>query len=109
EILMDLRLDRGVLTFTPVSFVLPEGKLTSNITVDGSKDIPEVEIDARLTHVRLSQFKMKGGQEPLDGTLVGRAILHGRGKSLHEIGSTASGTLTIVIPHGDIRSAFAEL
>src|SRR5581483_629997 len=41
--------------------------------------------------------------------LVGRAILHGRGKSLHEIGSTAAGTLSIVIPHGDIRSAFAEL
>jgi len=109
EILVNLHLDRGVLTFTPVSFVLPQGKLTSNISVDGSKDIPVVEIDARLTQVRLSQFKMKGGQEPLDGTMVGRAILHGRGKSLHEIGSTAAGTLSLVVPHGDIRSAFAEL
>ena len=109
EILLDLRLDHGVMTFTPVSFVLPQGKLTSNIRVDGSKDIPEVEIDSRLSEVRLSQFKTKDGQEPLDGTMVGRALLHGRGKSLHEIGSTAAGTLSLAVPHGDIRSAFAEL
>ena len=109
EILLDLRLNNGVMTFTPVSFVLPQGKLTSNITVDGSKDIPEVRIDSRLSEVRLSQFKTKDGQEPLDGTMVGRAILRGRGKSLHEIGSTAEGTLSVAVPHGDIRSAFAEL
>jgi AsmA family protein len=109
EIVVDLKLDDGVLSFTPVSFVLPQGKLTTNIKVNGSKDIPEVDIDARVTQVQLSQFKMKGGGEPIDGTLVARAILHGRGKSLHEIGATAQGTLSAVIPHGDIRSAFAEL
>jgi len=109
EIVLDLKLDDGVLSFTPVSFVLPQGKLTSNIKVDGSKDIPEVDIDSRVTQVQLSQFKMKDGGEPLDGTLVARAILHGRGKSLHEVGATAQGTLSAVIPHGDIRSAFAEL
>ncbi|HEY6923022.1 MAG TPA: AsmA family protein, partial [Steroidobacteraceae bacterium] len=109
EIVVDLKLDNGVLSFTPVSFVLPQGKLTSNIKVDGSKDIPEVDIDSRVTQVQLSQFKTKAGVEPIDGALVARAILHGRGKSLHEIGATAQGTLSAVIPHGDIRSAFAEL
>jgi len=109
EITLDLNLQHGVLRFAPLSLVLPQGKLTSNITVDGSKEIPEVELDARVTQVRLSQFKIKGGGEPLDGTLVGRAILHGRGKSLHEVGSTAAGTLTVVVPHGDITAAFPEL
>jgi uncharacterized protein involved in outer membrane biogenesis len=109
EISLVLRLDNGVMTFTPVAFTLPQGTLTSNIRVDGSKDIPEIAIDSRLTAVRLSQFKMRDGQEPLDGTMVGRAILHGRGKSLHEVGSTAEGTLSVVVPHGDIRNAFAEL
>jgi len=109
EIVVAMRLDQGVMKFTPVSFILPEGKLSSNIRVDASKDVPEVGIDSRLSQVRLSQFKTKDGQEPLDGTMTGRAILQGRGKSLHEIGSTAAGTLGVVIPHGDIRSAFAEL
>jgi uncharacterized protein involved in outer membrane biogenesis len=109
EISLALKLEKGVMTFTPVAFTLPQGTLTSNITVDGAKDIPEVSIDSKLTAVRLSQFKTKDGQEPLDGTMVGRAILHGRGKSLHEVGATAEGTLTVIVPHGDIRSAFAEL
>jgi len=109
EISLVLALDNGVMTFTPVAFTLPQGTLTSNIKIDGSQDIPQIAIDSRLTEVRLSQFKMKDGQEPLDGTMVGRAILHGRGKSLHEVGSTAEGTLSIVVPHGDIRNAFAEL
>jgi AsmA family protein len=108
EIVANLKLENGVLTFTPASFVLPQGKLTSNIKVDGSKDVPEVEIDSRLTQVRLSQFKTKSGDEPIDGTLVGRIELHGRGKSMHEIGSTAAGNVSFVIPHGDIRTAFAE-
>ncbi len=109
EIVVTLRLDRGVLTLTPVSFILPQGKLTSNITVDASKDVPVVEINTHISQVRLSQFKTKDGQEPLDGTMVGRAILHGHGKSIHEVGSTATGTLSIVVPHGDVRAAFAEL
>ena len=109
EILVDMHLDQGIMKFSPVSFILLEGKLSSNIRVDGSRDVPEVGIDSRLTQVQLSQFKTKDGQEPLDGTLSGRAILQGRGKSLHEIGSTAAGNLSLVIPHGDIRSAFAEL
>jgi uncharacterized protein involved in outer membrane biogenesis len=109
EITLDLKLRNGVLTLGPVSFVLPEGKLTSNIKLDASKDIPEVALDARITQVRLSQFRLKDGEEPLDGTLVGRAIVRGKGKSMHEVASTAQGTLSFVIPHGDIRSAFPEL
>ncbi|HEY0342923.1 MAG TPA: AsmA family protein, partial [Steroidobacteraceae bacterium] len=109
EISLALKLDNGVMTFSPVAFTLPQGTLTSNVMIDGSKDIPVIEIDSRLTDVRLSQFKMKDGQEPLDGTMVGRAILHGRGKSLHEVGATTEGTLSVVVPHGDIRNAFAEL
>jgi uncharacterized protein involved in outer membrane biogenesis len=108
EIVVNLKLENAVLTFTPASFVLPQGKITSNIKVDATKDVPEVELDSRITQVRLSQFKTKTGEEPIDGTLVGRIILRGRGKSIHEVGSTAAGNVSFVIPHGDIREAFAE-
>jgi len=108
EIVLNLKLAEAVLTFTPVSFVLPQGKMTSNIKVDGRKDVPDVEIDSRITQVRLSQLKTKSGDAPIDGTLVGRITLHGHGKSFHEIGSTAAGNVSFVIPHGDIRAAFAE-
>jgi uncharacterized protein involved in outer membrane biogenesis len=35
--------------------------------------------------------------------------LHGLGNSVHKAASTANGEITVVIPHGEIRRAFAEL
>ena len=38
-----------------------------------------------------------------------RAVITGKGDSLHNLMAGADGSLAAVIPHGDIRSAFAEL
>ncbi len=59
--------------------------------------------------MHLSQFHPKNGPPPLDGIMVGRALLHGRGASVHAVVSTADGTVTAAVPHGEIRAAFAEL
>jgi uncharacterized protein involved in outer membrane biogenesis len=112
EIALSLKLDHGVMTFDPLSFQLPQGKLVSNIRIDGSKDVPVIDIDSRITGVELAQFHAKDATEaqaPLVGTMVGRAILQGRGKSVHEFAATAQGTVTLVVPHGEIREALAEL
>jgi uncharacterized protein involved in outer membrane biogenesis len=106
---LGVRLNQGVMTLDPVSLVLPQGKLVASVRVDGSHEVPDVTIDTRLTAVRLSQFHTREGPPPLDGILVGRAMLHGHGKSIHEVASTAEGTVTAVIPHGEIRKALPEL
>jgi AsmA family protein len=46
---------------------------------------------------------------PLDGTLEAHAALEGSGDSVHNVMSDANGTITFVVPDGNIRSAFAEL
>jgi uncharacterized protein involved in outer membrane biogenesis len=38
-----------------------------------------------------------------------RAVVDGRGDSLHQVMSDANGKVTVVLPSGEIRSAFAEL
>jgi len=38
-----------------------------------------------------------------------RAILKGRGTSIHQLVSSANGTVTAVLPHGAVRTSFAEL
>jgi uncharacterized protein involved in outer membrane biogenesis len=112
EIALSLKLDHGVMTFDPLSFQLPQGKLVSNIRIDGSKDVPVTDIDSRITNVQLAQFHPKDATEaqaPLGGTMVGRAILQGHGKSVHEFAATAQGTVSVAVPHGEIREALAEL
>jgi AsmA family protein len=46
---------------------------------------------------------------PLDGPLQARIALKGRGNSIHELASNATGTVTAVLPHGAVRSSLAEL
>jgi AsmA family protein len=109
EVAWHLQLDHGVLTLDPLSFILPQGKVAARLRIDASRDVPRDELDLRLSHVDLGEFHPKDGPPPLNGTLLARVAIHGNGQSVHEVAATADGAVTIVVPHGEIRSAFAEL
>jgi AsmA family protein len=109
EVSWHLQLSHGVLTINPLSFVLPQGKVTGRLRIDASRDVPEDEVDLRLSQVDLAEFHPKDGPPPLNGSLLARVAIHGRGQSVHDVAATADGAMTIVVPHGEIRSAFAEL
>jgi AsmA family protein len=105
-----LVLDAGLLTIDPLSFVLDQGKFSGKVRIDARQDVPNTAIDMHIDDVNLSQFKsatMK--QAPLDGTLVGRFEFHGTGASLHKFAASSNGAVSVVIPHGQINEAIAEL
>jgi hypothetical protein len=104
-----LRLRNDVLTIDPFAFTLPEGTLGGTALIDVHGQVPTEQLDIRLTHVQLAQFHTKGtAKPPFEGTLVGRLRLDGSGDSIHAFASTADGTLSMVVPHGEIEQAFAE-
>lgn len=104
-----LRVKNDVLRIDPFTFTLPEGKLAGTAVIDAHERVPAEQLDVRLTHVQLAQFHTKGTTKPpFEGTLVGRLRIHGTGDSMHAFASTADGTLSIVVPHGEIEQAFAE-
>jgi AsmA family protein len=105
-----LVLDAGLLTIDPLSFVLDQGKFSGKVRIDARQDVPDTAIDMHIDDVNLAQFKsatMK--QAPLDGTLLGRFEFHGTGASLHKFAASSNGTVSLVIPHGQINEAIAEL
>jgi AsmA family protein len=104
-----LRLDHGVMTIDPLSFVLPQGAVAARLRIDASRDLPDVDLEGRLSAVDLTQFHAAGGEPPLEGLMRARVSVHGQGRSVHAVAATANGTLTAVVPHGEVRSAFAEL
>jgi uncharacterized protein involved in outer membrane biogenesis len=109
EVDVRLQLRNDVLRIAPFAFTFPEGKLAGTATIDVRHRIPAERLDVRLTRVQLAQFHAKGTKHPpFEGTLVGRLKLHGRGDSMHAFASTATGTLSLVVPHGHIEQAFAE-
>jgi hypothetical protein len=105
-----LSLKDGVLKMTPVVFNFVHGTLKGDVQIDARKDVPASDVDVRLTGLDLGQFLPSTSKtQALAGQAVARAKLHGTGNSIHKAASTADGTVTFVVPHGEIRQTFAEL
>jgi len=110
EVLFHVVLENGLLTIDPLSFVLDSGKFTGKVQIDARKDVPVTQIDMRIDNVDLGQFKSASmTTPPIQGEMQGRLEFHGSGSSIHKLAADADGTVSIVIPHGRIRSVFAEL
>ena len=107
---LDLTLDHGLLVADPLAFDFPHGALSGSVRLNARAATPTLDVDLTVKNVRLEDFfKARAGQPPLEGVLEARARLHGVGDSVHKAASTADGEVTLVVPKGDIRKAFAEL
>jgi AsmA family protein len=105
-----LALDDGKIALDPLTFALPQGEFSGTVTIDARGSTPQTSIDMKLSNVDLAQFKPKSGKSaPLEGQLLGRIRMHGSGTSVHKTAADASGDITLVIPKGEMREAFAEL
>ena len=51
----------------------------------------------------------RNGAPPLTGRALGRARLEGPGASVHQFAASSKGTISLVVPDGRMRAAFAEL
>lgn len=109
EVAFHLKLDAGVLRLDPVSFVLPQGRFEGSVRLDARPETPVGEVDFRMKGLQLGQFKPRNGQPPLEGALLGRVQLKGRGNSIAKFVASGDGLVTAVVPAGEIREAFAEL
>jgi uncharacterized protein involved in outer membrane biogenesis len=111
QVAFRVKLDDGVLSLDPFAFEMPEGRLSGAAIIDARKDIPRTHLDVRVRDIRLDQLKGKGpdAKAPLGGVMEARAVIDGKGDSLHRLMSDANGMVTIVLPDGEIRAAFAEL
>jgi AsmA family protein len=110
EVNFHLVLDNGLLTIDPLSFVLDQGKFIGKVQIDARQDPPVSDIDMRINDVNLAQFKsatMK--QSPLEGSMQGRFQFHGAGSSVHKMAASSDGAMSVVIPHGQVNAAIAEL
>jgi uncharacterized protein involved in outer membrane biogenesis len=105
-----LSLDNGKIALNPLAFALPQGEFSGTVRIDAQGSTPQTSIDMKLSNVDLAQFKPKSARDaPLEGQLLGRIKIHGSGTSVHKTAADADGDITLVIPKGEMREAFAEL
>jgi uncharacterized protein involved in outer membrane biogenesis len=105
-----VRLDHGLLTADPFEMDFSRGSVSGRVAVNARGATPVEDLDMKVTNARLEDFMAKAsGQQSLSGTVMARARLHGVGASVHAAAANASGGVTLVVPQGQIRKAFAEL
>jgi hypothetical protein len=109
QVRLTITLDHGVLRFDPVSFSMPHGMLSGRVRVDARPSTPIIDADMKISNIQLEDLFKDSSKAALAGPFQARAVLHGVGDSVHQVASTSDGTVTVVVPRGEIRKAFAEL
>jgi AsmA family protein len=100
----------GILNLDPVSFTFSQGELNGTARIDATDDMPNSTVDFRLSGYPLEAIiPARDGAPTVTGRALGRAKLEGPGRSISEFAGGSNGSLSLVVPQGRIRSAFAEL
>ena len=107
---VDVSLDQGLLRLDPLTLELRQGRFGGAVALNARDETPRVDLDMRLSNARLeSVFNFRTQTQPINGALLGRVQLTGRGASVRDAAANASGEISLVSPRGEIREAFAEL
>ncbi len=110
DVKFHLTLEAGVLRIDPLSFALTEGQFSGSVRIDAARTPPETQVDMKLLNIDLAEFKSASAETPaVSGTLLGRIRLQGKGASVHKFAANSDGSLSFVVPQGQVRSVFAEL
>ena len=103
-------LEGGILDLDPVAFDFNRGELNGTARINATRDMPYSAVDFRLAGYPLeSIIPATGGVAPVTGRALGRARLEGPGNSIHRFAAGSKGSISLVVPQGEMRAAFAEL
>ena len=111
DVTVHVRLTGGFLSVDPLELHLSQGQVTGVVRLDAREQVPVTHVDLRVKDVELSQLhgKASDARPPLAGAAQGRIQIVGTGDSVRRTLGHAHGTVTFVVPHGEMNSAFAEL
>lgn len=100
----------GLLDLDPISFSFNRGELNGTAKINATRDTPYSTVDFRLSGYPLeSIIPAQGGEAPITGRALGRARLEGPGNSIHRFAAASKGSISLIVPQGEMRAAFAEL
>lgn len=106
---LDINLDNGLLRLDPMTLDLTQGRVGGAVAINAREETPRVDLDVRLSNARIESFLRMGERQPVTGSLVGRVQLSGAGGSVRDAAANANGRVSLVMPQGEVREAFAEL
>jgi len=105
-----LTIERGVMSVSPLTADLLDGKLEGKLRMNATSDNPADELDLRFSDVQVGQLDRNPKGPPRFEALLNATIsITGHGSSLHQIGASANGRILARVPGGTLRESLAEL
>ncbi|MEO5693119.1 MAG: AsmA family protein, partial [Usitatibacter sp.] len=105
-----LVLKDSVLKLQPLSFGIAEGRITSNITLDATKNPVRGDMKVDVQGLKLAPlFPTVDSMKDALGTLYGRAELVGHGTSVAQLLGTSDGKAAFAVDGGRLSSLLVEL
>ncbi|WP_380787951.1 AsmA family protein [Sphingomonas sp. R86521] len=108
---LTLDLERGRLALSPLTFAMARGNVSSDVVFDTRARPSAVSYDIRLAPTPMGRLLRGYGlvESGTTGTIKGRIELKGRGDSIHDSLSTATGRIAFVMPSGALSVRNVQL
>lgn len=108
---LTLDLERGRLALSPLTFAMARGNVASDVVFDTRPRPSAVSYDVRLASTPLGRLLAGYGvaEAGTSGTIRGRIQMKGRGDTIHDSLSTASGRMAFVLPQGTFWTRNVQL
>jgi uncharacterized protein involved in outer membrane biogenesis len=111
DVELTLDLERGRLALSPMRFAMARGNVASDVVFDTRRRPSAVSYDIRLAPTPMGRLLAGYGvaEAGTTGTIKGRIRLAGRGDSIHDSLSTATGRIAFVMPQGQLWTRNVQL
>lgn len=109
DVVAEIHMKDKVLSLTPLDFGLAGGNVTSNVSLDGRKQViaAQIKLAARGLKVR-ELFPTLKSMSTSFGEVNGDAALTGYGNSVSSMLATSNGTLGAVVTEGSVSKFMLE-
>jgi uncharacterized protein involved in outer membrane biogenesis len=109
NIVAEIHMKDKVLSLTPLNFGMAGGNVTSNISLDGSKQAIDAQIKLAARHLKLRQlFPKLQSMQASFGEVNADAALTGHGNSVAAMLASSNGELGAVVTEGSVSKFILE-
>ncbi|HUD91153.1 AsmA family protein [Sphingobium sp.] len=106
-----VKLDRSLLTLSPLTFDMSGGHVASDIEIDARGRPVRTAYDIRLSPTPMGKLLARWGVEEsgTSGTIKARVQMTGQGDTLHDSLGTANGRIAVILPAGSMWARNVQL
>ncbi|MEZ5655203.1 MAG: AsmA family protein [Sphingobium sp.] len=108
---LTLKLDKSLMTLSPLTFDMAGGFVSSDISIDARKQPVSTKYDIRLSPTPMGKLLGRWGVEEsgTTGTLKARVQMTGEGDSVRDSLASADGRIAIIMPAGTMWARNIQL